>query len=161
MPSYRRIAWVFGALLTTASAGQAFDATGTWEGSVSCRHFDGAKFRFKNKLSTLHISQSGTDLNAEFAGGVFQYHGHAIDDDGKPGEEGEVLLVQCGTDEVAGAGFGEMLRAAVKTKPAKGTGSLRGTSIFEGDFGGGWQFGTCKYQFKRTSTANPGVSACP
>jgi len=155
-----RIVCVLGVFSTSAPAAHAFDATGTWEGRFSCRHFDGAKFRFEMKPSTLRISQSGSTLNVDLNDGGFRYHGQAIDDDKSP-DKGEVLLAQCGTDDVAGTGFAEMLRAVVKTRPSKGTGSFRGVSIFEGDFGGGRQFGTCKYRFKRTSTADPNAQSCP
>lgn len=155
------IVCVLGVLSTAALAAHAFDATGTWEGRFSCRHFDGAKFRFEMKPSTLRISQSGPTLNANLNDGGFLYHGHAIDSDKSPDEKGEVLLAQCGTDDVAGTGFAEMLRAVVKTKSSQGAGSFRGVSIFEGDFGGGRQFGTCKYRFKRTSTADPNAPSCP
>jgi len=147
-------------LLVTASAVHGFDATGTWTGQFSCKHFNGEKFTFKMKPSTLLISQSGSTVTADIDG-FFRYNGAAIDDAKKPNEKGEILLIQCDTDNEAGAGFAEMNRAVVKTKPSKGTGSFSGLSIVEGDFGDGPTFGTCKYKLKRTSTADPNVPACP
>jgi hypothetical protein len=154
-----------GALLVlalTASPLYAFDATGTWAGQFSCKNFDGTKSTFKMKPSTLLIAQSGSAVKASMTGAqLLFYSGSAIDDAKKPNEKGEILLIQCGTDDNAGVGLAEMIRAAVKADPNKGKGSFSGVSTAEGDFGGGYQFSTCKYKFKRASTATPSVSDCP
>jgi hypothetical protein len=92
--------------------------------------------------------------------GNFRYHGAFINDDRKPTAKGEMFLVRCGTDNDAGVGPSEMLRAGVKINPDKGTGSFSGVSILEGDFGNGFVFATCKYKFKLTGLADPNVGPC-
>jgi hypothetical protein len=153
---------VRGALLVGLLAAPAFgfDATGTWEGQFSCKHFNGAKLTFKMKPSILEITHIGQDLIAELDGD-FHYRGRSQDDAKKPSEKGEAFLIQCGTDADAGMDLAEMLRAVIKTKPDKIAASFSGTSIIEADFGNGRQFGTCKYKFKRTATANPMALGCP
>jgi hypothetical protein len=148
-------------LVLSASPIYAFDATGTWTGQFSCKNFNGAKTTFKMKPSTLLIVQAGAAVKADIDGGNFLYNGSAINDAKKPDEKGEILMVQCGTDNHGGQGFAEMVRLAVKTNPGKGTGSFSGPSIIEGDFGNGYQFATCKYSFKRTGTGIPTVADCP
>jgi len=156
----RRAAGALVLLAWMVSPLYAFDATGTWTGAFSCRFFDGAKSTFKMKPSTLLIAQTGSAVKASMTGTqLWFYDGSALNDDKKPNEKGEILLIQCGTDDIAGVGFAEMMRVAVKTNPDKGTGSFSGVSIPEGDFGGGNELVTCKYKFKRTSTAPP--RCCP
>jgi hypothetical protein len=90
-----------------------------------------------------------------------RYYGTFINDDKKPNEKGELFLVQCETDNDAGADYAEMIRAVVKVNPSKGTGSLSGVSIAEGSLGNGHAFRTCKYKFKLTGLPNPNVPGCP
>lgn len=149
-------------LLLIAPPLHAFDATGTWEGQYSCKELDdGEKFTFKMKPSTLLITQSGSTVFSSLDGDSFHYDGFAIDDLKKPGEKGEILLVDCASDDDAGAGFAEMIRAVVKTKPNKITASFSGVSVFQDVTPGFLTFGSCKYKFKRTSLTNPNVGSCP
>lgn len=141
------------------STGSAFDLTGTWTGSWSCQDFDGSKFKEGNGNSTLLITQNGNEIAANLDGGDFLYNGGAIPDAQKPDEKGEVVLIQCGTDNLPFAGpEAEIVRAKVKTKLAGGQGSLKGVSFFENDL---VLLGTCKYNFKRQDVADPNVSRCP
>jgi hypothetical protein len=66
---------------------RAFDLTGHWVGTWTCKGFDGAKFSDQNKTSTLDITQSGTAIHAAFEG-LFLYAGAAVPDPAKP-EQGE------------------------------------------------------------------------
>ena len=146
------------------AAGQsAPDLTGTWTGRWSCKSFDGVKFNEKNTTSTLLITQSGSVLAAHIDGPLdpqFFYNGAVIPDDKKPEEKGEVVMNQCGTDNlpVAGPTESEIVRAQVKTKLNSPKASFKGTSVFEND---GPTVGTCRYSFKRLDITDPGVTACP
>lgn len=144
------------------AAAQVPDLTGTWTGRWSCKSFDGTKFNEKNKASTLRITQSGGVLAAHIDGPLdpqFFYNGAVIADDKKPDEKGEVVMNQCGTDNlpVAGSTESEIVRAQVKTKLNSPKASFKGTSVFEND---GPTVGTCRYSFKRLDTADPGIAAC-
>lgn len=159
--SWISIACALGVLLTAAPAARAFDATGTWIGQYSCksRDIDG-KFTFKAKPSTAFITQVGSAVRINLDSEFF-YQGTAFNDAKKPDEKGEVFVVECATDFDATTGFAETLRAAVKTKPAKGTGSLSGLSVYQDlEDVGLPEFGTCKFKYKRVDTADPGVGGC-
>jgi hypothetical protein len=151
-------AFMAGLLLSTATPLCAFDLTGNWIGKWSCKGFDGAKFKSANPTSTLAITQVGDTIAASLDNGDFLYNGRAITDVVKP-EKGEVVLAQCGTDNLPAAGpEGEIVRAAVKTKPDTFKASFKALSIFDDDFPG---VGTCKYSFKRQDQTEPGIAPCP
>lgn len=147
-------------LLSLATAGSpalAFDLTGTWAGKWSCKGFDGEKFTTSNKNSTLRITQTGGNLAAELDNGDYHYNGGAIPDAAKP-EKGEIVFDACANDNLPLADAeSEIVRAAVKTKAGTFKASLKGTSIFEDNFGG---VGSCKYTFKRLDVVNPNIAGC-
>jgi hypothetical protein len=139
-------------------AARAFDATGTWTGAYSCAEFNGVKSKAGNKASTIEITQTGTVL-AMTLNGSFHYNGAVIPDVKKPELQGELVFIQCGTDNVPLAGAqGEIGRATVKTKANTPKASFKALSIFEDPT---ILDGTCKYSFKRTDTTDPSVTACP
>ena len=90
------------------------------------------------------------------------YNGRAIQAANDP-DKGEVVLNQCGTDNLPAEGApGEIVRARVSTQPGTVKGSLKALSIFEGlTVQPAPQAATCKWSFKRTETTNPNVLACP
>jgi hypothetical protein len=146
------------AAAAVAPGASAFDLTGSWEGRWSCKGFDGAKFDASNPESTLQITQTGPVLAVREDGGI-PYNGGAIFDTKSPTTKGEIALVKCETDNVPlGGPEGVIIRAKVKADAEKGTGSFKGLSIVES---GAPEVLTCKYVYKRTSTANPAVAACP
>jgi hypothetical protein len=149
------------ALLLASPAAHAFDATGTWEGQWSCKEFDGVKFTSKQKPSTLKITQNGSEVFTDIDNGGYIHDGHAIDDAKKPNDKGEMMLVDCVSDDNGADGFAEQIRVVVKVNAAKGTGSLSGVSQYQDASLFGSSFGTCKYKYKRISTANPNVTGCP
>jgi hypothetical protein len=148
------------AAVGVASRASAFDLTGSWEGRWSCQGYDGAKFRSGNSRSTLLITQNGNTLAVDMDGGSYFYNGGAIPDGSSPTTKGEIVLAQCGTNNLplAGADDGEILRAKVTADAEKETGSIKGLSILESAIP---DVLTCQYSYKRSSTANPGVAACP
>jgi hypothetical protein len=155
---------VFGlltAVLLASSAAHAFDATGTWEGQWSCKEFDGVKFTSKQKPSTLRITQNGSEVFTDIDDGSYLHDGHAINDGKKPEEKGEMVLVDCVSDDNGADGFAEQMRAAVKVNATKGSGSFKGVSVYQDVSLSGGSFGTCKYKYKRIDTANPNVAGCP
>jgi len=145
-------------LAVSGSTAHAFDLNGTWVGKWSCKGFDGAKFTDGNRDSTMLVTQTGNALAIDLDGGSYRYNGLAIADDAKP-EKGEVVLASCSIDNQPGAnGLGELMRLTVKTKSGAVKATLKGISIFENP---PTTVGTCKYSFKRTSTADPNVPGCP
>ena len=141
-----------------------FDVTGSWEGKASCKGFaDGQKFALKVDVAAT-VSQSGADLNLEFAGLSFVAHasGVAIPDAKKP-EKGELGFVSCGTvpEPVSGVvGRGKVATAVGKTKATikfvtiVADKNLPELGISAGTF-------TCTGTLKRTQTVDPGVLDCP
>jgi hypothetical protein len=162
MIAYRLLALSFLSALAAAAAApaaSAFDLTGTWEGRWSCQGFDGVKFKSRNSQSTVQITQTGNTLAVNMDNGDYLYNGGAVPDAGSPTTKGEIALTQCGTDSVPLAGpASELLRAKVKADPERGTGSMKGLSILESAIP---DVLTCKYSYKRTSTTDPAVAACP
>lgn len=142
---------------TCPDGADAFHLTGTWIGKWSCKGFDGAKFKTANKISTMLISQLGDTVNVDIDGGEFHYNGRAIADDAKP-EKGEVVLVECDTDNAPAVGEeAEMVRAQVKTKVDAIRATYKAVSIFEDAFP---SVGTCKYNYERIDTTNSGQPPC-
>ena len=163
MSAYRLLVlFVFSAMAATAIApsASAFDLTGTWEGSWSCQGFDGVKFRSRSGRgrSTVLITQTGNTLAVDMDDGDYLYNGGAIPDGSSPTTKGEVVLAQCGTDNIPLAGpDAELIRAQVKVDDVKGKGSIKGLSVLESSIP---DVLTCKYGYKRVSTVDPAVPAC-
>lgn len=140
------------------------DLSGTWEGSWSCKIFNGAKDTESNKNSTLQITQAGTTFAVDMDSGGFHWNGALIPDAKNTADKagkGEVVLIQCGTDNLPLVGpEGEIFRASVKTKLNSPRATLTGASIF--DSGSARHLvGTCKYTYKRTSlTTSTTIGAC-
>jgi hypothetical protein len=161
--AYRLLALsLFSTLVAAAVAPGAlaqFSLTGSWEGRWSCQGFDGAKFRSSNGQSTVLITQTDNTLAVNMDEGDYLYNGAAIPDGSSPTTKGEIVLSQCGTDNLPLAGpDAEVLRAKVKADAEKGTGSIDGLSILESAIP---DVLTCKYSYKRVSTTDPAVAACP
>lgn len=156
-----RKTWVVVVLLSalTPLPASAFDLTGTWSGRVSCSGvLAGRKQMIKRAPSTLLIQQSaGVHISAD---GIF-YNANDIADLTRP-TRGELAVVRCGTSSnLSGGEFGgEFGRFKVSTNPAKGTGSLRGTSI-RTDIVLASTVYTCKWSYKRTSLSVPPLDGCP
>lgn len=152
---------IVGCILAAGRA-DAFDLTGTWTGTTKCTSlFGGEKFKFTD-LPAVQITQVGREigLRADYGGGnVDFYAGRAYDDAKKPDEKGEVALVVCGTDSVAGndPAFDELGRFTAKAKPGKIKATLKGISFFSDPGVAEPEAGTCKWSLTRVDTANPGV----
>ena len=153
------VAVAYAALLGAAfpPAVGALDMTGTWEGKQNCKDYDGQKIIEHGVPATALISQSG-DTMTMGVNNFDHYNGHAFTDS-KNADKGETVFNACGTDDlpVSGVPTGEIVRAKVSTKPSTGKGSFSALSIFENT----GALGTCKWSFKRTSTTDPNVPACP
>lgn len=137
------------------SPASAFDVTGAWAGKASCKGLgDGQKFALKLDI-TANVSQSGRDVNIEFAGLSFLAgaSGIAIPNAKKPdkGERPEPV-------------FGVTARAKVTTATGKTKATIKFATIVAGkDFEGiGVTDGTftCSGTLKRTQTLDPGVGDC-
>ncbi|HXC53007.1 MAG TPA: hypothetical protein VN634_19125 [Candidatus Limnocylindrales bacterium] len=139
-----------------ASTSYALDVTGTWAGKEKCAFFTGTAFSDKYDV-TISITQTGTDLNFNLAGGFLagNWNGVAVADIDDP-IAGQVGLHPCSSS----LNFGEAGAFVVKTDPTDGSGKLKGRityishSIEEG-------VTVCKFSVKRTNVANPAVAACP
>lgn len=143
-----------------ATSVQAFDLTGTWEGTYTCKGSNvGEKDSYQDVL-VAQITQTGTGvgLAITFTGAPFKYNGIAVANAAKP-DKGDLVVTLCGTDDDLSTGaYDELGRLSVVTKPAKGTGSIKGVSSFSTPAPSTY---TCKWKLKRTNPANPAVAiAC-
>ncbi len=158
------IAAVVAAAVVVAGAGaaDAFDLTGTWTGTAKCTSlFDGIKFKFTDE-ATVQITQSGRafGFRADYGpGNVNLYAGRTYDDAKKPDEKGEVALVACGTDSVAGndPAFDELGRFTAKTKPGKVKATLKGVTYFSDPGIAAPEAGTCKWSLTRIDATNGAI----
>jgi len=142
-----------------ATASLAFDLTGTWEGKWSCKIFSfGEKSKESEKDSVMQITQTGDTIFVHLDA-VDRYSGVAIADAAKP-DKGMAGIAACSTDNdlVEFAGWDEIVQWKVKTKPDKGKGSIKGSSVWSDP---GQHIATCKYKYKRVDTADPAVPGCP
>lgn len=144
-----------------AQPAAAFDLTGTWEGKQTCRGLSAGEKTSFSFPSTLRITQTGTELALEVVSdaGTDVYNGIGIDGALNP-LAGEAYFVHCGTSDVPAVGqdaFDESGRAVVKTKAEIVGGSFVGTSSFYNDFP---EVFSCKWSYKRTDAADPGVAGC-
>lgn len=143
-----------------SAAAQAPDLTGTWTGEATCNGFDGTKFKV-TCCPTLEISHaSPTELHVRLPQDddtvleTFLYFGRIVPDADKPAEKGEVVLVGCDTTNTLPEDS-QMGRGSVKIGNKS---TLKGQSFFFETVTG---IQTCKWSYKRTDTADPGVPACP
>jgi hypothetical protein len=145
------------ALLVPAAPLHAFDLTGTWEGTASCKSFfEGTASRAKVSVA-IEISQSGDSLAVRLGG--FSFNGRALED-ADNADKGEVVLSLCGTDDLPLLGRGTLVRARASTRPESGAGKLQALLITD-DSNPVPLVSTCKWRLERTATADPSVAPCP
>jgi hypothetical protein len=144
-----------------------FDLTGTWEGHSTCTSlFEGEKQKFSD-APTIQITQVGDaiGMRADYGGGdVDLYTGVAHPDPKKSAEKGEMALVACGTDSIAGnpGTFDEVGRFAVTTKVDKVKAAVKGLSFFSDPGVASPEAGTCKWRLTRVDTIDAAVpTTCP
>lgn len=162
MPALVRPSWLpsFAAVLLTLGAAvpasAALDLVGTWKGTATCKDVTSGAVAKPKRAVTLTITQTGNDLTAAIASAT--YLGHAQELAQKLGQ-GAATLVTCST-QAGGTAFSEVLSLAAKVKPSDPTkATLKGTSSYE-NAGASQVGGTCRYAFKRTDLADPGVAPC-
>lgn len=121
----------------------ALDVQGTWNGQMVCKGFDGDKYVLKWENSVLKITQTGNAIVVDFNSGSYVYAGNAIPDieDATVGEIGMTLCTP---------GSMEVGRASIRNEKLRGLSLWRDSESHE----------TCKWSYKRVSTADPGVT-CP
>lgn len=149
---------VFGMLLMAAPIGAADaatpDLTGSWIGEAVCTgFFAGEKYK-ETFTGTVNISQSGTDINMEFLGTV--YNG-AVITDSKNSRKGEGPFLTCNTEVEPIGAFNEIGHMKVLVDNAKNKTSFNAVSVYAQGAG---NVATCKWTFERTDPADPGVAAC-
>lgn len=156
----RTILTLAGIILAATSA-RAFDLTGTWEGTYKCKGSNQGVKDVSEDDIVAQITQVGNAIGAAitFSGNPFKYNGIAVANAAKP-DKGDVVLVLCDSDDDLSTGaFDELGRFSIVTKPAKGTGSLKGSSQYSSPSPAAY---TCKWKLKRTDPADPQVTtACP
>ncbi len=155
------------AVFVLAGRALAFDLSGTWTATTTCTSFfQGAKLTFKQE-ATVAITQVGNAIGvrADYAGThVDDYAGIAYPDAKKPDAKGEVALIACGTDSIAGnaPAFDELGRFAATTKPDKVKATLKGVSFFSDPCVAAPEAGTCKWKLTRVDVAGATIpTACP
>jgi hypothetical protein len=149
------------ALVLFALPAAAGDLVGTWTGSFSCRVEDGnGRSPLRQQQSTLLISQPGGPGSSRLrlTSDSIQYSGSIAPSASDPTRRGVGAFVACGSGdtEVLGA-FSEieLIRWSVD---AGGRGSIRKGGVFVEN---GLLVGACTGGWRRTSTADPRIPACP
>ena len=144
-------------LVLGAGRAEAFNINGTWAGKISCKGiFDGAP-KTLTLSPTLLIDDSG---ELQLAVDGVHYAGLAFFDPAHP-DKGDLAIVRCDTSSTRSGGEfgGEFGRLKVSTKPAKGTGSLSG-STYRASVLFSTSVYTCKWSFKRMGADHPMLAGC-
>jgi hypothetical protein len=155
---------IFAAVALGASPAPAAILTGIWFGEQDCDRFDGHKFNTKYANDVMVITQIGNQINmaALFHEGGFNLflQGTVINDDKKPGREGEAAFTACPTSPTSQ--YQETGRATKVSVRANGFGDFDATSIFLqiGTDEFPTDTGTCHWHYKRAYTVDPGVPDC-
>lgn len=144
-------------VLLLAAPAAALDLTGTWVGKFSCSVFDGEPDRFPEPAETLRISQQGSELRVEWVDAA-RLSGVALADAGRPDTKGEVALADCTTGPDLFTQYAELVRLSARVNREKGSGSLRGFSIYAPS---GVVAGSCSWSFRLSDPTDPAVAGCP
>jgi hypothetical protein len=148
-------------LALAALPAAAGDLAGTWTGSFTCRVEDAdGRSSLRQRPSTLLISQPGGPGTSPLRltiDGVF-YTGSIVPAASDPTERGVGAFVACGSSDTEAAGAFSEVESIRWRVGADGKGSIkkRGAFVVTGE-----QVGTCTGSWRRTSTADPGIGACP
>lgn len=140
-----------------------FDLTGSWSGTTECHSlFEGENITFKDQ-PFMSLTQTGDTIGVRATypnGDVDFYTGIVHPDAQKPDTKGEIALIACGTDSVAGNGpaFDEVGRFTVAAKPDKIKATLTGLSFFS-DIGiASPEAGGCKWKLARIDTTDAAIA---
>jgi hypothetical protein len=142
------------AIALLATAVDAADLTGTWQGTFTCKGLDKAgtpTIQAAPGVSVLAITQSGASLSMRLDGAL--YTGTAIDQAGREDRAGVAVVEGCENDGDPSA-FNEMthLRYKLRTAPD----SLRATAVRVTDGPA-----ACTGTWRRVDAADPAVPECP
>jgi len=147
------LAWV---LSTLPGLAHAFDLTGTWQGKQVCKISEAnGQERQVFRDDVLQITQSGTEVRILMPSLDLLYTGLAFATADDP-NKGAVGFRLCGLSDNTST-EGEMGNAKVSAKPLAVNGKFKATSIFADDD----EVDTCRWDYKRTSTTDPGLLPCP
>jgi len=107
----------------------AFNMTGTWKGTWTCRvQHDGTATTIANQASVMKITQVGPAVHVDLDNGEFHYSGGARTDN-ENADRGATTVVECRTNP-ASAVYNEVISAEVKAPSGAKSGEFNGTSAF-------------------------------
>ena len=149
------------ALALVALPAAAGNLVGSWLGSFTCRVEDsGGRSTLRQRSSDLLISQPGgpgtSPLRLTIDG--VQYSGSIVPLASDPTERGAGAFVACGSSDTEAQGAFNEIESIRWRVSADGKGSIRKRGAFVVN---GEEVGTCTGSWRRTSTADPGIAACP
>lgn len=140
---------------------------GEWTGTIRCSFFkNGLELKTKFDAVTAHVAQINSALAVvvDLGGEAPPYQGLLQPSAAKPGQQGDLALAYCGTNDVAGDDptFDELGRFSFKVKPGDVKGTFKGSTIvsFNGGALGDAYAGSCKWAFKRTTLDPQNVAFC-
>ena len=137
--------------------------TGMWEGRIVCTSISqGAKQRSTDNSSTVRITHiPNSPIRAEVNG--FPYSGIAAALEKSP-EKGAITLGHCGTDPASKVSFDEVLsgtfNVTARNARIRGKSTWRRGNALTGDALAATG-GNCRFTYKRVSSEDPGLPACP
>ncbi len=158
---------IVAAMLMTPSAG-AQSLTGTWDGTQRCKGPGSlaVPLRAAELHQQIRITQNPSapdELNVQV--GTRAYNGRLMlaAAHGSGVQSGQATLIQCDSTPAL-SDYSEMVFLDVVLKPAPESGKLVGISVFRdpsANTKSAFAAGTCKWNYARTDTQDPGVSGCP
>ena len=149
------------ALALFALPAAAGNLVGTWTGSFSCRLEDeNGRSTERQQQSTLSISQPGGPGSSPLRLTIdsIQYTGSIVPSAGDPTRKGVGAFVACGSSDTEALGAFSEIELIRWSVDASGRGSIRKGGVFVET---GLLVGACTGGWRRTSTADPGIPACP
>ncbi len=155
-------------IMTPRAGAQSPSLTGTWDGTQRCKGPGSlaVPLRAADLHQQMRITQNPSapdELNVQI--GTRAYNGRlmlAVPHAGGV-QSGQATLMQCDSTPTL-SDYSEMVFLDVVLKPAPGSGKLVGISVFRdpsANTKSAFAAGTCKWNYARTDTQDPGVSGCP
>ena len=145
-------------VVAAPSWAHAIDLTGTYEGKQVCTGLlkgSGEKDRFTITPS-MRITQVGSSVRVNVSPGA-SYEGTVVNDGKNPTKKGQAAIVSCSPSQDA-SGYAELLHVRSATLAKNGVKlTVRGISTFSTVN----RVGDCRWAYKRTNAADPGVGICP
>ena len=147
---------------------QNLSVTGTWDGTQRCKGSGPSAVRLRGAElhEQIRITQNPSapdELNVQI--GTRAYNGRLMlaAPHASGAQSGQATLIQCDSTPAL-SDYSEMVFLDVVLKAAPDNSKLVGISVFRdpsANTKSAFAAGTCKWNYARTDTQDPGISGCP